>query len=251
MKPNDAYRTETYSFGFNDFKTTPLGLLALEGHETEVRAALAAGIDWAKEHDCVLEGVLMNHNTALALELIAAGSPVTTAVLSTADYTNNTAMVGHILKHDPIIGMDHESMEGYFKSIITSYHLFKEDIHVLLLSYCLAHGVDPNLRITGYGDETENWPALNVVAYRKRLSLITLLVEAGADINSLNPAGESPRYCCAKSRDYKGQLSSRAVCLDYLQSHGATYIPTLTLSQKIQMYFQKHIYKPEPPKRVF
>jgi|GEM_PF-3431567 hypothetical protein len=72
--------------------------------------------------------------------------------------------------------------------------------------------------------------------------MVRELVQAGADLNSLTPGGVSALYCCAAGKVFRSQApADRKQCLDFLQSKNAEFVPALTWTQRMLLYFDRRI----------
>lgn len=233
-----------YNVGFNDMRTTPLGLAAFNGDTEQVHNAIAKGIDWEKEYDSPLEGALMTKDLDMAQVLIAAGSPITNNIISTVHFINSHKMMDEILSNHAIVDFTADDATDWMNTLVCDPLRVNTAMALRLLGYVLEHGADPDYIVTEPGDY-KGWPVLNVACYRRKIMMIIKLVEAGADINARNPFGYSPLYCSAMSPGYINKKTSHSICVAYLQSKQAKFIPALTLTQKIRLYFSKQLAEPQ------
>jgi hypothetical protein len=209
------------SVGRADIKISELGSAAFEGERSAVLAAIQSGINWRQEGCDLLHGALYANDLELVKTILAAGSPVCDESYYVAFDYSPAALA--LLPARPELT---KKIEASRRWPAFNWALVNEDEP--LAQKLLEQGVPINDSILishGMG----NLSPIHYAVRKGNLRLVRMVVEAGANVNSLNPEGKSPLRLVLENPLLPS--SQRKEVAAYLQAKGAKIVPAPTKLQ--------------------
>lgn len=205
------------SVGRADIETTELGAAAFDGKIEVVRPALVAGVSWATEGTHLLHAAIYGGHLELAQEILRAGSP-----LDQNTYYISFDYLPQMLERLPANPELMEKIEASRRWPAFARALVDEDVD--LARKLLQKGVPIQDRILishGMG----NLCPIHYAVRSGNMTLIRMLVVAGADVNALSDKDLSPLRMVAQNTSLGPK--QRKEIIHYLQSHGAQFFPPI------------------------
>lgn len=195
--------------------TTDLGLAAFNGQREIVKAALAAGVDWAAEADYLLISALFGQQWEIARDILKSDMPISDGTYKQIFYWGDQSLLNELPPRPDIVealkaseeelNLNHAAIQGDLETV---RRLFRKE-WLEKESTLLADRVPRRL--------------LHYAARICQLELLQFLLDAGADVNALTGDGQTALTLISRCSSADNPL--RRQCYQLVHKKGGKMIP--------------------------